>query len=466
MGFLSVQPFSLIYFYVLKDCFMYKRVLFCLFMLMMVLSGVRLSGAGDEALRFYRIELHDEIDASTARLVEKSFDAAAGYDYIILDLNTYGGAVDAADRIRSVILDCGIPVVAFINNQAVSAGALISIACDSVYMKKGSTFGAASVVDGSGTLMPEKYQAFMKSMMRSTAEVNGRDPRIAEMMVMADSSGKVLSLTPAEAEEVSYCEGIAGSADEVASLVAAGKEYTLDSHEISAMERVIMFLMSPFMQAIFVLMIVGGLYFEIQSPGIGLPLAIAVLGALLYFSPLYVEGLAQNWEILLFVVGVGLIAMEIFVIPGFGVAGVTGILAVLVSLSFSMVDNGMFEHSRENGLDIDWYAVMKPFAFVTVSVFVAVVLSIYLAGKLFHRHSFRAISLQSSLDSKDGYVGTDRVEVRAGTVVVAETPMQPSGKVSSEGNWYEATMIYGYAEKGENLVVVKSENGRLYCRKA
>jgi len=138
-----------------------------------------------ESNRFFVIPVKGEINAATQRTLSKGLEEAklAKADFIIIHINTYGGAVDAADSMRSALLRYQIPVIAFIDNQAVSAGALISIACDSIYMRTGSTIGAATVVNQSGEPMPDKYQSFMRAMMRSTAQANGRNPLIAEAMV-------------------------------------------------------------------------------------------------------------------------------------------------------------------------------------------------------------------------------------------------------------------------------------------
>src|SRR3546814_5574247 len=98
-------------------------------------------------------------------------------------MNTYGGLLNAADSIRTRLLESPVPVIVYINNNAASAGALIALACDSIYMHPGATIGAASVVNESGEVLPEKYQSYMRSMMRATAEVQGRDPHIAEAFV-------------------------------------------------------------------------------------------------------------------------------------------------------------------------------------------------------------------------------------------------------------------------------------------
>lgn len=141
-------------------------------------------------------------------------------DLVILQMNTYGGLLDAADSTRTRLLNFPIPVISFIDNNAASAGALISIACNRIYMRSGSSIGAATVVDQSAQALPDKYQSYMRSMMRSTAEKRGRDPKIAEAMTRTyipgvNDSGKVLTFTTSEAIKNGYCEGQAENIAEV-----------------------------------------------------------------------------------------------------------------------------------------------------------------------------------------------------------------------------------------------------------
>ena len=300
-----------------------KKVLTFLLTILTAVSAI----AADSLTVFYRIRLDQDIDQSSQRLVTLGLEKAreADADYVLLDLNTYGGAVDAADSIRSAILRYEKPVIAYVNMQAASAGALISIACDSIYMKTGSSIGAATVVNQTGEVMPDKYQSFMRGMMRSTAQATGRDPKIAESMT---DTANVLSMTPTEAIAVGYCEGICENEFEVADKVAGGNEFVIKNMEddMTWLDRLIQLLLNPLLQSIFMMMIIGGIFVEIRTPGIGLPLITALVGALLYFAPGYIGHLVESWEILLFVVGLILIAIEIFVIPGFGVCGVTGII--------------------------------------------------------------------------------------------------------------------------------------------
>ena len=436
-----------------------------LFIILAFISTVSALGNDAQTL-IYRIRLDQDIDKSSQRLVTLGLQKAveSGSDYVLLDLDTYGGAVDAADSIRSAILQCPVPVVAYVNMQAASAGALISIACDSIYMKTGSSIGTATVVDQSGKVMPDKYQSFMRGMMRSTAQATGRDPKIAESMT---DTANVLTLTPSEAIEVGFCEGIAESYQDVAAVLAGGQEYVIRdmSEDMTWLDRLIQILLNPFLQSIFMMMIVGGIFVEIRTPGIGLPLLTAVIGALLYFAPAYLGNLASNWEIVLFVIGLLLIALEIFVIPGFGVAGISGIVLVIVSLALAMVDNTDLIN-WDGSLNLE--PVLRPIGIVIISATAAIFGSVWLVRRLFETRSFDHIALRDEMKASDGFTGVvSGLEQYVGSEVTVFTDLKPSGKVqSTDGQIHEGVMKYGgFASKGETLRVVSAEQGRLYCEK-
>ena len=422
--------------------------------------------ASDSHTLIYRIRLDQDIDKASQRLVVLGLEKASesGADYVLLDLDTYGGAVDAADSIRSAILRYPKPVVAYVNMQAASAGALISIACDSIYMKTGSSIGAATVVDQSGNVMPDKYQSFMRGMMRSTAQATGRDPKVAESMT---DTANVLTLTPAEAIAVGYCEGVAESYQEVAQTIAGSDDYIIRdmSDDMTWLDRLIQFLLHPLLQSIFMMMIVGGIFVEIRTPGIGLPLLTAVVGALLYFAPAYMVNLLSNWELLLFITGLILLAMEIFVIPGFGVCGILGIIAVVLALAFGMVDNADF-YELDGTFTLT--PLLRPICIVTVSAAASIFGGVWLVRRLYATRSFDHIALREEMSAAEGYSGVVMgLEVLVGKEVTVLSDLKPSGKVRSlDGHIYEAILrTGGYASKGETLKVVAAEQGRLYCEK-
>jgi membrane-bound serine protease (ClpP class) len=388
-------------------------------------------------------------------------------DLIIIHMNTYGGTLDDADSIRTKILSSPIPVYVFIDKNAASAGALISIACDSIYMAPGSSIGAATVVNQSGEQMPDKYQSYMRSMMRATAEAQHRDPDIAQAMVDpkiyvpgVSDSGQVLTFTVSEAIKFGFCEGEMNSIKEV--LDHAGvQNYTLIKHHLSATDKVIGWLINPFFSGILIMIIIGGIYFELQTPGVGFPLAAAFIAALLYFAPLYLEGMAAHWEILVFIVGVILIAVEIFAIPGFGVTGVLGLILMITGLTLSMVDN-----IDPGNFNVSMMQITKALTVVVIAFFLAITGSIYLSKRLFTSHAFGHLALKKTQQKGEGYTSASSVyQSMIGREGLAYTTLRPAGKVMIDNELFDATARTGLIDKGETIRVVGYSSAQLVVKK-
>ena len=417
----------------------------------------------------YQFDIQEEIAAPVWHKTQKAFEEAKALDaeLIIINMNTYGGQVDAADSIRTRILNCDIPVYVLINNNAASAGALISIACDSIYMVPGSNIGAATVVNQTGQAMPDKYQSYMRSMMRSTAEANGRDPQIAQAMVdprivipgLIDST-MVLTFTPSEAIENGFCEAEIKNITDLLQYLKI-ENYQVKKQELKATDKIIRFLINPMVSSILIMMIVGGIYFELQSPGIGFPFAAAILGAILYFAPHYIEGLAEHWEIAVFIAGVILLAIEIFVIPGFGISGITGILFIIGSLALATVRNVGFHFEIP-----DITKLVYSLLYVSLASLLGLIISYYLTSKLFGNEHFSSLSLMSVQKKEDGFSIKDSSYANLlGSKGIAQTVLRPSGKIKIENTYYDAVAKIGYIEKGEKIEVVGYENAQLIVMK-
>lgn len=425
--------------------------------------------------KVYYYHIDENIAKPALRKTEKALQDAKEQkvDYILLELNTFGGELDAADKIRTLLLNAPMPTMVFINNNAASAGALISIACDSIYMAEGSSLGAASVVNQSGEIMPDKYQSYMRSLMRSTAEKNGRNPDIAQAMVdpdvyvpMVSDSGKVLTFTTEEAVSNHFCEQMAN--DRAAVLTAAGLEgATIVEQELNWIDKLINFLVNPVVSGILIMCIVGGLYFEFQSPGLGLPIVIAIAGALLFFAPHYLEGLAAHWEILVFLAGVILLMLEIFVVPGFGVTGISGIVLIFTSLILTMVFNVGFHFQFDPNLDAA-VQIGRSTIIVLMSVVCGFFLSLWLSKKLITAETrFGTMALKTNLETDEGFTAQDmRLQAYVGRSGISATFMRPAGKIEIDGELLEATAEHGLIEKGERVVVTRFENAQLFVRKA
>ncbi len=419
-------------------------------------------------LKVFTFTIDEDIAPPAERKTKKALEQATEMqaDIIILHLNTFGGMLDAADKIRTMILESKIPIWVFIDNNAASAGALISLACDSIYMRSGANIGAASVVNQNGEIMPDKYQSYMRSLMRSTAQTNGRDPNIAEAMVDprvfiegVNDSGKVLTFTTEEALLHGYCEGKANSIEEILAINKIDN-YQIIEQELSWIDYLIGFLVNPMVSGILIMLIIGGIYFEFQTPGVGFPLIVAITGAVLYFAPLYLEGLASNWEILLFIAGVGLLAAEIFIIPGFGVAGVSGIFLIIMSLTLSLVHN--------EGFDFEFTgtsSVLKSFFIVIISIISSFFLSIWLGQKLLTSTRFGELSLFTTQQSAEGYTSVDiKLKDYVGKTGIASTLLRPAGKIIIDEEQFDATAETGFIEKGEKIIIVKFENQQMVVR--
>lgn len=429
---------------------------FCLLWIISLI-GIPDTFSADDEKKVLLMKIDSEIDPRTNRYSELALDEAREIeaDIVILELDTYGGAVTDADDIRTRMLEFDKPLWVFINKDAASAGALISIACDSIYMAPGASIGAATVVVGTGEAAPDKYQSYMRSIMRSTAEATGRDPKIAEAMVDQELEidsitvdGNVLTFSTSEAIKHHFCEAEVKSVEEI--LERNGVEnYKIVEFELSFSERIIRVFLNPFISGILILVIIGGIYFELQSPGVGFPILASIMAAILYFVPYYLNGLAENWEIIVFFVGIILIILEVFVIPGFGVAGIGGIVLVVGSLILVMLNNDFFDFSFVKSGDIS-IAIGA-----TLSGLMASVLLLFFGGvKLTQTRAFKRISLQNTQQSSEGYTSNFNKKSYLGNKGKAYTVLRPSGKIMIEGELMDAFTRGEYIEKDKKVEVI------------
>ncbi len=423
-----------------------------------------------EKLQVYVFDIKEDIAPPIWRTTQKAFKAADEMkaDLILIHMNTYGGMVDAADSIRTKILNSRIPVYVFIDNNAASAGALISIACDSIYMVSGASMGAATVVSQTGEVVPDKFQSYMRSMMRSTAEAKGRDPDIAQAMVDpsvfvagVSDSGKVLTFTTSEAIRHNFCQAEAKTIEEVIARTTT-EEYELIHHSLSGMDKVINFLIHPMVSGILIMLIVGGLYFELQTPGIGFPLGVAVFAALLYFAPLYLEGIATYWEIILFGFGIVLLLVEIFALPGFGVVGILGLIFIITGLSLAMVDT-----VSTGPFYVDVMPLLRAVFIVIIAAFLSLVLSLYASRKLLTTTTFGRLALDTVQDSAEGFTSAfSDYSMMIGKTGTAYSILRPAGKVMIDNDIFDATVTSGFVDEGEKVEVVGYQTGQLFVKRS
>ncbi len=414
--------------------------------------------------RIHILEIKDVIDPRMQRYVDLGLRAAEDgeADIVLIEMDTYGGTLTDAKEIVDRIMRFKKPVWVFINSDAASAGALISIACDSIYMAPGATIGAATVVDAQGQKAPDKYQSYMRSIMRSTAEENGRDPRIAEGMVDEDlviegvkQAGQVITFSTSEALQHGYCEARVESIDDILRRTGIA-QYTLSRFELGWTEKVISLALNPFISSILILIIIAGIYFEMQTPGLGFAGLAALVALIFYLVPYYLNGLAENWEVVALFLGIGLIAVEIFVLPGFGVAGISGIVLTVGSLFLIMVNNNAFDFEFVPTSDM-LYALAAALG----GTLGGMILLLVGGAKLPETRFFKRIALTDTQDRSEGYVSFQVGESLLGKRGIAETVLRPSGKVMIDGKLYDANTRGEYIEKGQSVEVVSEEGPSL-----
>lgn len=411
----------------------------------------------------YVIQVEGLIDNGLNMYVDRGLSAAEADDDavgVILHMDTFGGLVDAADEIRKRLLASRLPVVTFIDANAASAGALISFATQNIFMAPGGSIGAATVVDGSGEKADEKMQSYMRGLMRSTAEAKGYDPRIAEAMVderieIANiiAEGELLTLSASEALELEVSTATLHSIREVADEMGWEQAELLNVDERWE-ESVIRFFASPVLQSLLMLMMLGGLYFELQSPGVGFAGAIAGLGALLFFLPLYIMGLAQIWEILIVVLGVGLIMVEFFVLPGFGVAGISGLILLIFGLFASLVGNVGSNFPELEQMRLEMWTL-----FATLVLAFAFILSTI--RYVMNTPLFSRLVLTRSTDTESGYTSYDNKDELLGKEGVALTTLRISGTAKIGDRRVDVVSDGEYINKGARVKVISTAAGQV-----
>jgi membrane-bound serine protease (ClpP class) len=316
--------------------------------LLLVGIGQLLPGSAQaqtSAGQVYVARIDGTIDLGLAPYLQRVIDEAeaAGAPLLILEINTPGGRLDAALQMREILLAAEVPTAAFVNREAFSAGALIALATETIYMAPGAVIGAATPVDGSGETADAKTISAVASTFRSTAEARGRDPDIAAAMVDPDlvvdglvEEGALLTLTTDEARAAGFADGVISDRTELlAAEDLAGAAIQTTAPGLA--ENVVRFLTNPIVASLLttfgILLILADLF----SGGFGLLSVFGLSLFALFFWGHFIAGLA-GWESVALVVGgLLLIAAEIFIVPGFGITGILGIGGIFGGLFLALV---------------------------------------------------------------------------------------------------------------------------------
>ncbi|PFG13972.1 NfeD family protein [Bacillus sp. es.036] len=426
------------------------------FMMMVILpfagNFVLSKGEGD-LVTFIPVE--QEVERGLEAFLKRSIQDAEdqGADHIVLEINTPGGAVNAADNIAKIIKASDVPITAYVSNRALSAGAYIALNADQIIMEPGALMGSAAIIDQSGNAAGKKAESFWHAAMKSAAELNERDPKYALAMADPDvdlpdynaPKGELLTLSDQEAVEVGYAEGTAEDRTELLNILNL-EEAKISDAEVSIAERIARFVTNPII--IPILLSIGslGLVLELYSPGFGVPGFMGAGALLLFFFGHMIAGFA-GWEsLLLLVVGVVLILVEVF-IPGFGIFGVLGAVGIVASIIL---------------------ASGQSMQYVLLAVLIAIAVTVggsYLFIRIFgYRGFFKKIILSDSTKTELGYVSNATRNELIGMEGKAVTPLRPSGIADFGDERMDVVTEGGFLPAGTEVKIVKTNGSRVVVR--
>ncbi len=414
--------------------------------------------------KIYLAHIEGEIDLGLAPYIKRVVEEAEknSAKAIVFKINTFGGRVDAATQIKDAILNSKIMTVAYIDKRAISAGALISLSCQKIIMVPGSSIGATTVVDQAGKKQSEKYQSYMRSEMRSTAEKNGRPKDIAEGMVdervvvegLVDST-KLITLTVKEAVQYGIADTISDSfEDALAYLNLSGAEIV--DVKSNWAEGALRFINNPVVSSLLMMIGLVGLFAEVKTPGWGLPGTAAVIALTIFFGAGYLLDLVSVLDVVIFIVGVILLLLEIFVIPGFGIFGILGIIMIIGGLFLGLIsDLPVFDLSFISGALIQLAA-----ALVLSGVLIFILTRTLTKTTLWNR-----LILNAGIDVSSGYTSKPEVNDLLGKRGKALTDLRPSGTAQIEGKRIDVVTQGDYIIAGAKIIVEDVEGSKVVVRK-
>ena len=424
----------------------------------------------------YRIPIEGTIDLGLPPFINRMLQEAKSMDaeVVVFDINTFGGRVDAATQIKDAILGVDIKTVAFVNRRAISAGALITLSCEQVYMAGGGLIGAATAVDMSGKKGSEKVISFMREEMASTAEKRGRSKDIARGMVDEElafthlvingdsvlvddiegqKEGKLISLTTDQAIKYGIADGSAETIDALLDSLGYSTAELIETSE-NWSEKIVRFLTDPVVASLLTTFGFLGILFELQSPGWGIPGFVGLACLILSLSVSYIAELATMSDMLFVFAGLGLILLEMLVIPGFGIVGLGGIGFMLYGLYLLLLpDVPVGEEIMEQAMD--------GFIIGLIGAAIGLVLLIRLMMKTKFWDQLTSPDIQKK---EDGYSNTQGWETLDGLTGVADTDLHPSGWVKIGEQRVFVVSEGGFIDQGKEITVLSVDGNRVLVR--
>lgn len=423
-----------------------KSAILMMFMLVFLLGTVSWGNADTE--KIFVIKLDQEVNMGSYNHLKDSLKKAreGEYDLVVIEVDTLGGRIDAAEKMSNEIRRAGIKTVAFVNNKAESAGVLLSISAKEIYMAPGGTIGSAETIPKT-----EKILSYWVSLLKSVAEDTGKDPELVAAMADSDivikglkEKGKLLNLTSQKAMELKFSKGTVSSRDELYSKLKIS-DYEETVAERGARSSFISFISSPNIMPLFLTLGFFGVLVEVITPGFGLGGFLGILGFSLFFGGAYLEGNGSMLSIGIFILGIILLLIEVM-IPGFGVFGIAGIGAIFGSIV--MVTDSLAQAAV-------YTVVALGISFGAIYIFMK---------KVGLKKMENTVFLASKLDKEAGFQTSKEKTELMGLMGITKSYMRPSGKIELDGLVYDAITEGEFIEVGKTVTVIRVEGSKIIVR--
>jgi membrane-bound serine protease (ClpP class) len=395
------------------------------------------------------VNIKGEIDGSQVALVNRAVTEAESSQAvaIIIEMDTFGGLVDSAVKIRDMISQTPIETICYIKNRAWSAGALIAISHKHIAIAPGGSIGAAEPIPTT-----EKTIAALKAEFAATANKSGRNVKVAEAMVDKTvgfpgyaEPGQILALTDYQAKEVGYADILAASRYDVLSYYGL-TDYEIKEYNLGWTERLAGWLSDPTVKSLLLSVIFLAVFAEIKTAGMGVAAFVGLVAALLFFGSQWLTGLAGWVELILFVSGVLLILIELFV-PGFGFWGISGISCILVSLFLTL------------GSDA------AALSLIAISLVVAIIVFLLIIKFLPSSQLWAKMILKDSETKQDGFSSSYDYSNYVGKEGIVLTLLRPAGLVDIDGVQLDVVSEGQYIEPGIRVKVVSVNGSRILVKR-
>ena len=413
-------------------------------------------------------EISEGMPGAVRRAVREAEDAGASH--LVVRIQTFGGLVSSAAAIRDELLASPVEVVAFVDSRAISAGALIALSSERIFMVPGGSIGAATPYQqraGDSPAVDEKMVSALRSMFRATAEARGHRGDLAEAMVDPDveiegviDSGKLLTLTSEEAAELGLADAVVADIDELAAAghVGSGEQVWVS---LSPAERLADFLSRPHVAGLLLSIGIWALIFAFKMPGTGLPEVVAVLAIGGFLFGKHVAGLAGWEDVALVGVGAALLAVEVFLLPGVGIAAILGILALGAGLVMAAIG-----HAPSS--PFFWEELTRAITMLGLAIALATAWSVLAYLALRKTELWKRFTMGGALAPADAGPETTAAGLAAltGSTGAAKTSLRPEGEVEVDGQTYPARAERAYLDPDAAIRVISHDGRRLVVRAA